>query len=736
MSLISSKIHLRKNGLIRLNNSNKNIFMKKYFTKKIDDSNAQNEITEKSVIKINNFITNTSVKKIKQVKKISINDPMNKNKCSLKKSQNSNSKNNKSLLIKKNTSIQMKKLDYENKENQRINIKEKMDNKRIIKKSLKISVNDAKLTIKQNLPKLKKSIKTQIFNKNSNKGNILSKLLINTENDSDKEKNNKNESKRNSINLKKTYETKEISSNKINKTLIASHETKNLIENGKTDEQEDELEENKIIEISQDEDIEYIFRYDRNKILEKKHHFKTNICPNRTKPFIKISKDNVKHCLNKNTEKPQINIVHRKINTYLFNKSDIKLYKSINNNEKENGTSFIDLINNFDIINIISKKEKYKQLSKSIHSKSILNNTKEISEESCIKKFPTLKKKFQLNGLNIIYNSSNESIEEKEKERKKKEIYIAKTVRNNNPISKSISILNSKKNYHYSKINKTIAGNETNNTNDVNAIQNKWNKKYFIPIVSASLIKGEEKKGNDINKDKYILNDNDNKENMDKIEKNFEFNNYSTNPKKHVNFGDNNKKKREILFNFTKIKNENNKYLSFRTNRTNSFINKRNMHITERNNSIKNIMNQSHKYYLNRDVDLDVQEKKLKLICKEITKYKFRKRFHNLQNVFPLSLDKSSDKNINNNNNNKKEEKEKEEEIKNENNYKNKIIQSHKVNKKYKTFLIKINPLNIINDENNNFANGNKLVIKRGDLLNRLRKMKQNYNKLEVNNIN
>ena len=50
---------------------------------------------------------------------------------------------------------------------------------------------------------------------------------------------------------------------------------------------------------------------------------------------------------------------------------------------------------------------------------------------------------------------------------------ISKTVRNKNPISKSISILNSKKNYHYSKINKTIAGNETNNTNDVNAIQNK-----------------------------------------------------------------------------------------------------------------------------------------------------------------------------------------------------------------------------------------------------------------------
>ena len=197
------------------------------------------------------------------------------------------------------------------------------------------------------------------------------------------------------------------------------------------------------------------------------------------------------------------------------------------------------------------------------------------------------------------------------------------------------------------------------------------------------------------------------------------------------------------MFNFDNdIRNEKNRYLGFRSNRTNSFINQRNMHITERNSSINNTKNESQKYNINPDAELDIQEKKLKLICKEITKYKFRKKFHNPPKICSVSLDKiliRTIENNNNNNNNKTENNNKEGEIKlksSENTNSNKFIQSHKIDKKHRTFLLKIKPLNIINNGSNNFANGNKLVIKRGDLLNRLRKIKQNFNKLEVSGIN
>ena len=65
------------------------------------------------------------------------------------------------------------------------------------------------------------------------------------------------------------------------------------------------------------------------------------------------------------------------------------------------------------------------------------------------------------------------------------------------------------------------------------------------------------------------------------------------------------------------------------------------------------------------------------------------------------------------------------------------IYKSIKKKKRHKTFHLKLNPaLNIIKTENNNFANGNKLVIKRGDLLNKLRKIKRNFNNAELSNIN
>jgi hypothetical protein len=108
MSLVLSKINLKNNGLIRLNNSNKSIFIKRYATKKFDDSNLQNETTEKNGIKKNNAILNTSVKKMRQQNKISINDYDNKHLIKKEKISNKN-KNNKSQLVKKINSLNMKK---------------------------------------------------------------------------------------------------------------------------------------------------------------------------------------------------------------------------------------------------------------------------------------------------------------------------------------------------------------------------------------------------------------------------------------------------------------------------------------------------------------------------------------------------------------------------------------------------------------------------------------------------
>ena len=733
MSLVLSKINLKNNGLIRLNNSNKSIFIKRYATKKFDDSNLQNETTEKNGIKKNNAILNTSVKKMRQQNKISINDYDNKHLIKKEKISNKN-KNNKSQLVKKINSLNMKKkLDYENKENQRINLKEKTDNKKIIKKQLKISGNDVKFKMKPNSPKNKRDIKAHILNKN--KGSILSNLLNNTENKPIQETNNNNTSMEINININKKNESKEITTNK---TIMASVNRKNLIENGKTNEQEEELEENKIIDISNDDDIEYTFKYNKNDknekniIPEKKHIFNTNVCTNRTRHYFNIGNERKEFM--KKIENPKLDLIHKKIRSenYLFNVNNKKMYNSINNNENENGKGIMKIINNFDIIDIISKKEKYKKIFKSIHYNSILNNTKEISEESFIKKYPTLKKKFKLNGLNIIYNSSSntsreEKEKEKEKETKKNEIFIAKTARNLDLINKGIP-----------KVSQTIQGKDIYNSNsNVNEFHNKWEKRYLVPRVSASLIKSE---GNN-----KVINDNliNNNNNNHKYEKILQNKNYNINHKKHIKFGESNKKKREILFNFdnNNIRNEKNRNLSFRSNRTNSFINKRNMHISERNSSINNTMNENDKYNLNRDVELDIQEKKLKLIRKEITKYKFRKRCHNLPNICSVSLDKIVVKtggNNNSNNNNKTEHFEKEEIkfVTNENNDINKVIQSHKIDKKHRTFLLKIKPLNLINNGRSNFANGNKLVIKRGDLLNRLRKIKQNFNKLEVSSIN
>ena len=708
MSLILSRISLKKGELTRQVNSNKNIFTKKTFIKKTDVSYAPNDIHDKNIIKKNNnHITNTSVKKNKQIKKIriSINDNENKN-ARLKNNNSPKNKNNinKSLLIKKNTLLkEKKKSGLDNKENQRNNNKDKNENKRYQKKQLNLMLKNTKMKIKQNLTQIQKNIKTQIFDKNN--GNKLLKLIQDNENISFRENDEQNNKK--VINNENRFrDKKEII--KTNQTLMIPQNKSSYIENGKPNEEEDEeLEENRLINISHDDDIEYFLKYERNNKSEKKiPNIKNSVSSDKINPLINMRKEHLKYGLRKKNENPRLNIIHRKINSEdNFLDNDVKKICNSINNEKENGNSNnnnnnnIDLINNFDIINIISRKEQYKKLSRSLRNNSNDNNNeKEISEGNINEKlqnhYPI--KKFKLNGLNIVYKDPNDLT--REKETKPDEILSTITFRNINSINKSKSLVNSKKNIG----------------------QNKWNKNA-VPIVSATLTKND-----DIKKDKkFFLKKKLNK----KINELIEYNRNDTNPKKHINFGDNNKKKREILFNFN---NDNLKYLSFRKKRTNSFIDKRNMHITERNNSINITINENDNLNTNRDVDLDIQEKKLKSICQEINKYKFRKKFHN-HDIYSLSLDKQNDSKFFYNDKNKNEEINIKDIKINEN--KN-ILNSNIMNKKYKTFRIKLNPLNIIKIKNDSFINGNsKLIIKRGDLLNRLRKIKQNYSKVEVSGI-
>ena len=75
----------------------------------------------------------------------------------------------------------------------------------------------------------------------------------------------------------------------------------------------------------------------------------------------------------------------------------------------------------------------------------------------------------------------------------------------------------------------------------------------------------------------------ENLKNEKKVENIYDYNVHNSNSKNHINFGDNNKKKREILFNFKDnlINNYERNYLSFRAN---SFFKKRNMIILSTKN--------------------------------------------------------------------------------------------------------------------------------------------------------
>ena len=711
MSLMSSHINIKKNNIIRLKNSNKILLIRHNLIKKEDDSIVQNEIPEKAIIKVNNCKTSISVKKVRQLKKISIND--NENKSTILKKLKTN-KTNKSLFSKKNTVMtEKKKLDNENNENQKMNLKEKITHNRIQRKPLNLDSNDDKIKIGKNSNI--NDIKMKFLK--ISKSNKLNKLLNDIDINLNEEKNNKNITFINNNNSNQKDEIKEKNSNK---TFIDLSTQKTIIENGKTKEDDEELEANKCINTSHDDDLEYIFKYDRKKSPEKKSHFNTSIIPKKTKKkFIDLKKNDEKNNMKKKFAKKRINIIHKKMNSdnFFLNESDKKGYNSIN------GKSYINLINNFDIINIISNKEKNKKVTNSIYNNPNFNNSKELSEENFIKQCPTLEKKFQLNGLNIIYKDINESLEERPQ--KEDYSYINKTSRNIKPMHKSIFNLNSKNSNNINNRNQTIT---LNYFNDAKALQNNRKKNYFIPNEIASLTKIEEPRKERINFNKKKSNNsNDNK---NKIINNTLLNSFGKNRKNHINFGANNQKKKAILFNFNdKIKKiDNIRYLTFHSKRANSFINKRNMHISERNNSFANfIINDSEKDNSNRDADLVIQEKKLNLLSSEIQKYKFRKKLYNISNACSFSFNKITGNNLYKNKN--------EEEIIIKRN-KNYILQRNKQNKKYKTFHLKINPLNINKNKNDIFSYGDKLVIKRGDLLNRLRKIKHDYINVELSSIN
>ena len=670
----------KKSVLSQISNSNKNIFMKKHENKKKEEIIYHNDLHEKILLRKNALLTNTSVKKIKQIKKISIND------------------NESKFLITKST----KKLDSSNKENHGINNKEKNDLKKSAKKTiLKNIVDSAKFQIKESFPKKVNNNKTKESIKSKNQ---LSILLNNSNNISkiktyqkkEEEKNNnkspiKKKFKKNQNKVKKEKEKeKEIEIE--NNSLLVSQNISSILKNEKEDIFENSLKSG---------DIEYALKYERKNMSEQKIRVQGEGKVGNIIPLMKMKKDHIKYSLKKKKVKPNISIKNKKLEYEDdFDNSYLKKYNSINN-EKETNRSYIGIINNFDIINIINKKEETKKLSSSLQ-KNNLNHTQELLQKRILKPNNSISiNHINKKVTNVLKKSvrSGEKINEnvnKEKEKDKEKPYGSKTRRNKYPENNNFHLLNTEK------------------KNKNKSFINKWDKQYFIPIVSASLFGGAcEDKEKDKEKSKYFK-----KINTD----NRLLKAYVTNNKKPINFGDNNKKKREMLFNFSnkKLKNENYSYINFHTKRTNSFISKRNKHITERNNSINNNMKKEN-YISNIDNDLDLQEKKLELIRSEISQEKIKDKL-NKTSKYAISVDDICENSF---------DKNKIEEIVE--------MQENKINhKKYKTFHIKVNSLNKLKKSkiikkkgNNNDKIGDIMIIKRGDLLNRLRNIKHNYSIME-----
>ena len=657
-SVILNDKDFKKNYLSQNNPSNKQISLKK------DENIKKEELIHNDKINLKkNFITNTSVKKINKVKKVSIND------------------------IGKRVPLKTKKkLDTSNKENHIINQKEKKITKNSNQKMiLKKIVNEAKIQIKQNFPKVKKNLKSKVLYKNnikihSNNSDYIMEISPHKKKEAINE-----ETKRN---------------NKIIKSKENSVSPKNtkIIKNEKNEKSEENLINNNIIK--KEIISENTLRYKKKNMSEKKNINNEDF--NRDlEPLIRMKKEHIKYSMERKREKQKMNIENKKLSFEGENQNSNSSYLNncnSNKDEIENKNNYINIINNFDIINIINLKEQTKKLS-SIQNNLSLNYTRESKGKKILKKYSTSKSSNDKLKASLV-NKSNENIIGLRVNNNSNESDIPISVRNINYSNYDISLLNSEK----------VKDNNSFVEKNHDMIQSKWDNKFFIPIISASLVNnGEETKKE--NMKCYIKINNKNTS--------FSGHTHSIN-KKSVNFGDNNKKKREMLFNFSnkKFKNDSYKYINFNSKRTNSFILKRNQHITERNNSM-NMMSEN--YNSNLDFDLNQQEKQLELLKNEISQEK-KKSELNKSNICAISVDNISDYSFDKNSKNK-------EELMN--------LKDNKINaKQCKTFHIKVNSFNVIkkaNNNNNNVIknNGEKMIVKRGDLLKRLRNIKHNYSEME-----
>ncbi len=660
---------MKKNGISKLYNSNKNILTKKVENNKKENVLYHNNLKDKIYIKKTDLLNNTSVKKLKQVKKISINDNDNKrlfmNKLHLR--------NDRNMPLKKNKTMKCgQKIDSSNKENYRINNKEKIEIQKTIQNNvLQNIVNATKKKIKQNLPKkINKNINNK-YSKNLCNSQHISRIHKNKDEDKDKEINNLSLIQSNKYIIEKKEDN--------NNLISISHNKSIIIENEKKEDIIDEDKDNENYkDNSQIYNMEYITNDDKRKNLsEKKIHVQNLGCEGNIIPIIKMKKEHIKYSIKKNREKISINLKNKKYiyeddNDYI-KETNLKKYNSMNN-DIDISKSYISIINNYDIINIINKKERTKKLSSSIKNDSSLLHNSNLSKKKLNKKnYNSNIQTFKKVNLSAKFNNIN-----KEKEKRKEKGKYPMTMRNNSTINDNILLYTDNKN-SISNIS-----NISNNNNIL--IQNKWDNKYYIPIVSASLINGEE---NSIDKNKYI-----NSKRVNNKEANINYlykDKYKNNHKKSLNFGDNNKMKREMLFNFSHKKLKS-KYNNYNKKRTNSFVYQRNKHITERNNSIN---------YLHNDKslnDLNLKEKKLELILKAFHKEKICK-----YNNYSISMDKIIDNNTDKNN-----------------------VQ----NNKKKTLHLKVNSLNVIKSAKNNH-NYDSIIVKRGDLLNRLRNFKHNISEME-----
>jgi hypothetical protein len=152
-----------------------------------------------------------------------------------------------------------------------------------------------------------------------------------------------------------------------------------------------------------------------------------------------------------------------------------------------------------------------------------------------------------------------------------------------------------------------------------------------------------------------------------------------------TNFGDNNKRKREMLLNFNSPNFQSNN--TPRTKTTHFFVEKRNRHIFERYNSLASLFQRA-----NFDYDMEKQEKTLQLIKNEINKGLMRIKFYNTRR-YNISFDNKKRRNLCDN---------------------QKMKPTH---------------MAIYSMENNNedIMKNERIIVKRGDLLNRLRRIKRQY---------